>query len=335
MEDNHINVLIVTSEWPSNTDPLSGIHIQNQVARLKQAGFHVEIFSFRGQKNVFRYIQAIRKFRMLPLRNYDIIHAHHGQSGLIALAQTDRPVVVTFHGSDLQGIRNRKGKYTLQGYLLRAVSRWVAGKANEVIIVSEHLSQYLPDRSFHVIPAGIDTELFSPIPQAEGRKALSFFPDENLVLFVGDPNRPEKRYWLAKEVIDRVNISFPVRMVLADGIPNEQMPLYMNACDALLVTSANEGSPNAVKEALACGLPVVSVDVGDIRMRIGSIPECAISQSGDPDDLASKLIAIVKAKQRIRQREMIFALDEKQLVQQVIAVYQHAISEKGLLLSSH
>lgn len=90
--------------------------------------------------------------------------------------------------------------------------------------------------------------------------------DGRVALFVGDPARPEKRYWLAQKTVNLLVSRIQVELIVASSGPYEQVPLYyMNACDALLLTSSHEGSPNAVKEALACNLPVVSVDVGDVR----------------------------------------------------------------------
>jgi len=326
---NRLRVLVVTSEWPSHDGDVAGIHIVNQVKRLREANIDVDVFHFRGNKNLFRYLAAITDFRRLALSDYDVVHAHHGQSGLIALCQRSCPVVVTYHGSDLQGIRAKNGRWALHGYALRAISWSVAHFVDEVIIVSEHLARYLPLCSYTVIPAGIDTELFSPVSQTFARQTLGLPLEEKLVLFVGGPQRPEKRYYLAKSAVDIIASSFPVKLVLADGIPNEKMPLYMSACDALLVTSANEGSPNVVKEALACNLPVVSVNVGDIGRRITPIVGCALCLDDKPETIARELQKVLERGGRVSGRETVLNLEERLLVNQVVAVYKKALTRRG------
>src|SRR5207302_2384469 len=106
--------------------------------------------------------------------------------------------------------------------------------------------------------------------------------DRRLILFAASPKNPVKRYPLAESAVARLDRRYRAELVVAAGIAPDKMPLYMNACDALLVTSTHEGSPNVVKEALACNLPVVSADVGDVADRISKIEGCALCDSDDP-----------------------------------------------------
>ncbi len=153
--------------------------------------------------------------------------------------------------------------------------------------------------------------------------------EEKLVLFVGNPERPEKRYYLAKLVVEIVASYFPVKLILANGIPNEKMPLYMNACDVLLVTSSNEGSPNAVKEALACNLAVVSTNVGDVGQRIASIDGCALCLDDHPNIIAGELRNVLEKACRVNGREAVLHLNERLLSSKVISVYQKIFSKKN------
>lgn len=317
-----MRILIVTSEWPDYTDDVTGIHVVNQVKRLQEAGVDVSVFSFIGRKNLFKYIKAIMGFRRLDLDDYDVIHAHHGQSGIVALCQKKLPVVVTFHGSDLQGLFNKWGHLTLLGYVLRLTSRMVAKLADEVIIVSGHLKSFLPGRSYHVIPIGIDIDLFSPMRLAEARQALGLPLDKRLILFVGDPDRTEKRFWLARESVDAIQDQLNVRLIVCHSISHEKMPLYMNACDVLLLTSSSEGSPTVIKEALGCNLPIVSVDVGDVRQRIAKVEGCIICDDARPETISSALQSVLVKPYRIESRESIADLDERVLINEVIDVYK-------------
>jgi glycosyltransferase involved in cell wall biosynthesis len=318
-----LTILVVTTEWPRHDGDIAGIHVINQIRRLEHAGLQADVFSFRGCKNPVNYWRASRKFNRLNLSQYDIIHAHHGQSGLVALSQRQRPVVVTFHGSDLQGIRDVRGRVTLAGYILRHVSRWVAARANAVILVSDSLARQLPRSvDYQVIPAGIDTGLFRPLPMSEARKALGLSSGDRLVLFIGDPARTEKRHWLAEATLRHLPEDMPAQLITAHNVPHEQMPLYMNACDVLLVTSSTEGSPNAVKEALACNLPIVSTDVGDIRVRISGIDGCYIGENDSPDAMASCLLQVFSRSTRIVGREAVLEYDESCLVERILKIYQ-------------
>ena len=113
-------------------------------------------------------------------------------------------------------------------------------------------------------------------------------------------------------------------MVVARGVLHEHMPLYMNACDLLLLTSMHEGSPNVVKEALACNLPVLSTAVGDVPQRIKGIGGCAIVPA-EPGAIAAALQTTLQRHERVASRQTIQPLDERSLTEQVIAVYQQAI----------
>ena len=321
-----MKVLIVTSEWPVCKNDITGIHVVNQVKRLKEAGVQVSVFSFYGRKNPFNYIRAALRFRLLNLKSFDLIHAHHGQSGIIALTQNLLPVIVTFHGSDLQGIRDRQGRLTLLGYVLRLSSQRVASRADEIILVADHLAKYIGHRSYHLIPAGIDLNLFHPMPMDQARSILGLPANMRLILFVGNPERTEKRFWLAQKALSLMHEASPVQIVIANGVPPEKMPLYMNACNTLLVTSSTEGSPNVIKEALACALPIVSTDVGDIRQRIMSIDGCIVLENDLPETIANALKQALAENKRIDARETVQDLDENILVQKVIKVYQKVVS---------
>jgi glycosyltransferase involved in cell wall biosynthesis len=264
----------------------------------------------------------------MDISEYDVIHAHHGQSGIVALAQKKRPVVITFHGTDLQGIRDQSGQVTPLGYVLRLSSQWVAMHAGEIILVADHLAKHIRNRPYHLIPAGIDLNLFRPLPMEDARFMLGLPTDMRLILFVGDPDRTEKRFWLAQKALDFLHEM--VQLVVVNGVSPEKIPFYMNACDILLVTSSTEGSPSVVKEALACDLPIVSTDVGDIRQRIKSIDGCVVCENDLPETIALALKKVLDRNKRIEGRESVRDLDERLLTQKIIQVYEKAILQLPL-----
>lgn len=322
----NLSVLMITSEWPSTNHPEWAPFLVQQVHYLREAGIEVDVFNFRGNKNPLNYLNAwFRLRRIYQLSQYDLIHAQYGQSGLIAFP-SPVPLVVTFHGSDLQGIVGNNGRYSLRGRILQQISRSISKKANKVILVSERLRQWLP-AAVHteIIPGGIDFSLFFPRSLEESRLALGLSLEKLFVLFPARPDDPVKRYNMAKTVVESLQMQFDVEMIVLQNIPHEKVPLYLNACDVLLLTSFHEGSPTVVKEALACNLPVVSVDVGDVRERLKGIAGCFVCPDDSLESLLKAMENILRMRKRIDGQEAIKSLDERIIVQKIISVYEQAV----------
>ena len=324
-----MRILVVTSEWPTPEHPEAVPFIVRRVEALRTAGVEVDVFSFRGARNPARYVAAYRRIQsVLKCQKYDLIHAEFGQSGLLVFAPKLHPLVVTFHGSDVQGIVNADGDYQRgASALLRNVSRLVALRADEVIISSRHLAKHLPRRTFHVIPCGVDLEVFRPLDRDAARVTLGLSKDRRFVLFAANPKRSVKRYWLAEQAVGRLKQSYDVDILVTANIPHHQMPVYINASDAVILTSKHEGSPTIVKEALACNVPIISVDVGDVRERLAGVSGCFVCKTDAPVEIAASLEQALRTGQRIDGHAAVRDLDESRLVQQVIAVYHRALTK--------
>ena len=307
----NIRVLMVTTEWPtSNCAPNQ--FIARQAAFLESSGIDVDVFHFRGAKNPLNYMKAWRRLRARIARgNHNLIHAQFGQSGLLALPKR-MPLVVTLRGDDIQGIvRDYEGRITRLGKLLQQLSRMVARNADAVIVVSEHMKTLLDESTpTYVIPSGIDFNLFRCIPQDEARRHLGLPPDKRLVLFIGRTTEARKRYQLAKRAVEILDQSLPSELIVGWGLPHTEMPFLLNACDALVCTSLQEGSPNAVKEALACNLPVVSVPVADVPLRLRGIAGCEVTADDRPETIAAALERVLSGGERIEGRKTVKELDE-------------------------
>jgi len=319
-------VLVISNRWPTEDTPRTTVFIKRQVEFLRRAGVEVEPFFFEGAQRPWRYVVGwIRLRRRLVRQRYDLIHAQFGQSALLALPKR-LPLVVTFRGDDLMGIVGRQGRHTLAGRLLRRLSRFVARRADAVVVVSEHMKAYLP-RSVPVtvIPSGLDLSYVRPYPLRDARSRLGLPADGRLVLFAGNPNLPRKRFALAKQAVDIVRESLPVTLVVAWGVPHERMPLYMSACDALVLTSVHEGSPNVVKEALACNLPVVSVAVGDVPQRLARVEGCEVCGDARPETIAAALCRVLERGSRVNGRAAVAELDETLLAERLISIYRQAV----------
>lgn len=322
-----MRVLMITSEWPTSERPHAVPFIVRQVENLRAADVEVDVFPFRGNKQIFNYLQARNEVRrLIHQRDFDVIHAQWGQSALLALPKT-KPLVVTFRGDDVHGIVGKKNHQTLTGLVLTMISRYMAHIADERIVVARDLAFKLGINDYHVIPSGIDLEKFHPVEKRQARHILSL-PEGELVLFAGDKSNPRKRFSLIEQAVNLAKNEIPnLDLVAADQVPHEIIPLYMSACDVLLLASVHEGSPNVVKEALACNLPVVSTDVGDVRERIDSIEGCVICDDDKPETLAAGILFVLSHKKRVDGRKTVIELDEIALTQKLISVYKKALGE--------
>jgi glycosyltransferase involved in cell wall biosynthesis len=320
-----LRVLMVTCEWPDADSPHHVPFIVRQVNFLRRAGVDIDVFSFRGARNPLNYARAwARARRRLHRGTYDLIHAQWGQSAPTVLP-TRLPLVVTFRGGEGEGIVGDDGRYTVSGEVLRLVSSYVARRADELVVVSAHMREYLPNRRTHVIPSGLDFSRFPLMPKEDARRQLGLPQDKRLVLFAGNPDEARKRHPLAAQVVARLPTDAAAELVVMWRVPHDRVPLYMNACDALLFVSMYEGSPNVVKEALACNLPVVSVAVGDVGERLDGVAGCTVCETSDPDRLAMALAGTLRRGQRCDGRSAVQNLNEETLAQRMIDIYRLAI----------
>jgi glycosyltransferase involved in cell wall biosynthesis len=322
-----IRVLMVTSDWLWNSWGGPAVFIARQAEFLRREGVEVDVFPFRGARNLRNYFAAWKEVRRRTRDGgYHLIHAQFGQSGVTALPKI-LPLVVTYRGDDLEGIIGESGRYIPSGWLLRSISRAVARQADAVIIVSEHMKRYLPRKvKAHVMPSGLDLERFSPEPRDVVRRRLGLPLDLHLVLFVGNPRLARKRHGLAQAAVDLVNRTLPTRLLVGWEMTHQQIADLMNACDALVLTSMQEGSPNSVKEALACNLPVVSVPVGDVAIRLQGVAGCELCPDDRVETIASSLERVLRRGGRIEGRSAVTQLDERLLTQQLLGIYRSVLA---------
>jgi teichuronic acid biosynthesis glycosyltransferase TuaC len=320
-----MRVLMVTCEWPTPERPHLVPFIVRQVEFLRRAGVDVDVLSFRGAKNPFNYLRAWFRVRQrLRRHSYDIVHAQWGQSAPTTLP-TRLPLVVTFRGGEGEGIVGDDGRYTFLGSVLRYVSALVARRADELVVVSNHMKRYLPPRRVHVVPSGLDFSRLPLMSQEEARQKLGLPLEKRLVLFVGNPAEARKRHPLACDVVGRLDVRLNADLVTAWEVTHDLVAVYMNACDALLFTSMYEGSPNVIKEALACNLPIVSVDVGDVRERLAGVAGCAVCLDDDPERLCSALTTVLEQRNRIDGRVAVQGFAEEKLAARMVEIYDLAI----------
>jgi glycosyltransferase involved in cell wall biosynthesis len=259
-----VRVLVVTNFVPDDSAPQRGRWVRDQVDEVRRRGIDVDLFSFPPGSR--EYIPATRRLRALLRRErFDLVHAHYGLPGWCALLAGARPLIVTFHGTDV--------RHAVVG----PMSRRLAWRVDLVAAVSRALFAPEDDRpglppvpGSAVLPCGPDLERFVPIPRSEARQALGLDPGGRYLFFPANPARPEKRHDRAAEVAAACG----AELLTGGSIEPEKMPLWLNAANAVLVTSDYEGFGIAAVEALACQVPVLSTPVGVAPYALGGIDGC-------------------------------------------------------------
>jgi len=247
-----MRVLVVTNFVPDAAAPQRGRWVRDQVEEIRRLGPEVEVFSFPpGSRN---YIPAtLRLRRLLHRQRFDLVHVHYGLTAWCGLLAGARPLVVTFHGTDV--------RHPLVGRL----SRRLAPRVDLVAAVSRALFgpedcrpglPHVPGSA--VLPCGADLDRFRPIPRDEARRELGLDRSGRYLLFPANPARAEKRADRAAEVAATTG----AELLTGGAIDPERMPLWINAANAVLVTSDYEGFGLVCVEALACDVPIFSTPVG-------------------------------------------------------------------------
>ncbi len=273
----------------------------DQVKYLKSSGINISIFKFSPQKNPFKYFSArLRLSRKVKNNNFDLIHAHYGQSGFISKFK-GIPLITTFHGTDIMGIVGENGRYTFLGKVLSFISKITSMLSNHCICVSNRIASRLPKNVRRdVIPCGIDTNHFRKMDKDKCKKIFNL-NEEKHILFAGDPNKTVKNYKLALESFNyfQSNSKIKAKLIPLKGYLRSEVPKLLNAVDVLLVTSFHEGSPMIVKEALSCNTPIISVDVGDVSELINEVDGSYLVLNKTKEAIAEKLEKVFMKEVRI------------------------------------
>lgn len=304
-----MKVLVVASFNKGSFAPF----ITEQAEAVKAAGCEVDFFGLQGKglkgylKNLPALKRKIREFQP------DVIHAHYGLSGLFANLQRRVPVVTTYHGSDI----NDKSVRRFSKMAMR-LSAW------NVFVSEKTLAIAQPRKQYSLIPCGVDLSENQLVSKEEARKKMHLAEGGRYVLFAGAFDNAVKNAPLAKETVALMGDPEVVLLELK-GYSREEVTLLMCAADAFLMTSFSEGSPQVIKEAMACGCPIVSVDVGDVKERVAGTEGCHVAGTSNSKELGAMLWQAFSFKGKTLGREKLIAegLDNKTVAEKVIAIYRN------------
>ncbi|MFW5939469.1 MAG: glycosyltransferase family 4 protein [Halolamina sp.] len=297
---------------------------QQQIETLAELGVESTVLSVPGDReyddgetdgrSVVDYARFYPRALRASFDDYDLIHANYGLTAPHAICQPNLPVVLSLWGTDLFGKYGR-------------VSRLCATLADAVVVMSPVMAEALNGDAY-VLPHGIDLEMFRPAPQAPARERIGWDADVYNVLFPYPPERGVKNYPRAKRVAGAAGerLDRDVELHAITGVPHERMPTYVNAADALLLTSEHEGSPNAVKEALACNVPIVATDVGDIAARLDGVAHSHVGRSDEA--LIDGLVDAVATDDVIRGREAVREISRRRTGERLLAVYNEVLDDR-------
>lgn len=327
MERKKLRILHVI---PYSEAPSSFIFAKRLAADLVEEGHESEIFYLKSRFSPFELRKQYQLFKK-AVKSFqpDVIHAHYGTiNGYFASLYRSVPLVVTFQGSDLNftsdigRIREKLGK---------KLSFIAARRARRIICVSENLQASLGSlkSKSSIIPAGISTSVFRKMDREACKRQLDLDPEVNYVFF--NANNPVvKRLDIAEQVVALLKDKNVRLLSLNGGVMPDEIPVFLNASFALLLCSESEGSPLVIKEAMACSLPIVSVNVGDVAERIAGVDHCYIVAQEAPV-LAEKLRSLLDSGvDRTNGKEVLVAqgIDSRTTTQRIVEVYHAAIGDE-------
>ena len=301
---------------------------------LSQEGVKIDLFHIPNGYNPTRINSIYQKLKAVST-NYDLVHAQYGSVTGLLTSLLNKPKVLSLRGSDWHRYQGRNLKESAHSVIATSATKFGVGRYNEIIVMSHRMKQELAQvfqREIHVIPDPIDFELFCKMDRFECREKL--FGDkgcrEPWILFnTLLRTNPVKQPALAEEVVLKVKTAFPgLKMKVATNIKYNEMPIFINACNAVLCTSTHEGWPNSVKEALACDIPFVSTDVSDLSTIANRTENCFVCND-DPDELAESLIQTLRVEENrsgTNLADEIRQMSIQETARQILSVYRRVLT---------
>ena len=331
-----MKILVIASDKGEHFVPF----IEEQITALQQNGVEVIRYGVT-RKGIVGYLRELPALcRVIRAESPDIIHAHYGLCGLLANLQRRIPVVTTYHGSDINNPS-----------ILRFSKIAIRLSAYNIFVSKRNIAIAKPKSKYELLPCGVNLTDDQLTTRTDARKALGIADDAKIVLFAGAFDNAIKDPELAKETVLEVkrilslsledvdssemlsklslnkNTSsqdLELELVELKGFNRSQVNLMMCAVNCLLMTSKTEGSPQVIKEAMACGCPIVSVDVGDVAERTSGVEGCYVVPSREPKDIAQALLQATAFEGKTNGREKIIemGLSNEQVASRFVEIYK-------------
>lgn len=326
-----VNVLVFTNMYPWEKMPFYGSFVRDEVESLRDSGVDVDVYFVNGRRSRANYLgMPAGFFKRVRRKRYDLIHVHHSYCGLVATLQKAVPVVWTFHEGEIMDDSaiarsdNAVKRLAYSGALKRRVAR----RVHTVIVVAAFLKAPLGRPDAVTLPSGIDMTRFVPMETEEAKQRLGLHSGRRYILFPSSPDRIEKRFEMASAAVEKLRANDPeasdVELICLDNVPHQQVPLYMNAAELTLMTSAFEASPVTLRESLACNVPVISTDIGDAGVILGDIEGCR-TVDADPDRIALALGDALGAPRRIAARDRMVEYSLEATARRILDIYRKVI----------
>lgn len=323
-----MKVLLITAMWPTRDNPAFGSFVSSQARCLEEAGVEVEPLVLQGRWRKLIYPLGVIGMHRRLSGPVDLIHAHYGYVGWVGRLQWSVPLVVTYHGDDVLGTIDGRGQTTKASRIAAAACRSLGRFADAVVVQSKQMASRFRHANVHIIPHEVELNIFRPTDRAQARQLLGLNKDGKYMLFAANPDIPVKRFELAKRAYEHVRSEHPgAELVVRYKEPQDRLALYMSACDVLVFPSYQEGSPNVVKQAMACNLPIVATDVGDVREITGGVEGCAICPP-DPESFAAAVNVVLRSAYRTDGRRKVESLSGPRVAGRLISVYEDVLRRR-------
>jgi glycosyltransferase involved in cell wall biosynthesis len=295
--------------------------VKSQGESLKREGLIVEFYQIKG-KGLYGYFKNISALReKIRIFDPDVIHAHYSLTGWVALmANSKKSRILSLMGSDAYGTVGRAEKRTLFNIFMLFQVFLIQFFYKNIIVKSDNLRKSVwRKKNVSVIPNGVNFDRFKPLDKIECREKLGLPLDKKIILFMGNPKEGRKNFALVEKAIEKISDE---NLMVCTPFPvtHENVPVYLNASDVLAFPSFQEGSPNVVKEAMACNCPIVASDAGDIVEVISGTDGCFIT-SFKVEDMVSKLEMALQFNGKTNGRQNIKHMNEHFIANKLINIY--------------
>lgn len=314
--------------------PSAGVFMHVLAEEMTRQGCEPLLVYTGSLRRPDRILRAVGRLGKV-VRGCDAVHAQYGSGCGHVVSKLPGPKVLTLRGSDWYGLPPT----SIGNRLRRIATRWLTRRSlpryDAVLAVSERMKRSLEAElngppAIEVLPGGIDLTCFEPMDRAEARRRLGEADDTSpwILFCVWEWGSPLKRPWLAEAAFEQLEKQMPnARLITLTGKAHDEIPLWLNACDVVLLTSTHEGWPNIIKEALACNVPFVSTDVSDLRAIAAVEPNCCVADAV-PEDLAHGLASALHHGRTTTLRRHAEAMDVKENARRLIQLYDRVVNLK-------